>query len=76
MPAADHAAADAWNVARWLRYWLQLAEPDLRPSTICGYRDHVNRYLIPAIGCLTLADLSTSRLQACFDMLARRRTRK
>jgi integrase len=73
---ADQAAADAWTVARWLRYWLQLVEPDLRPSTVCGYRDHVNRYLIPVIGRLTLADLSTSRLQACFDMLARQRTCK
>jgi len=71
---ADQAAADAWTVARWLRYWLQLIEPD--PSTICGYRDHVNRYLILVIGRLTLGDLSTSRPQACFDMLARQRTGK
>jgi integrase len=72
---AHQAAADAWTVARWLRYRLQLAEPDLCPSTICGYRD-VDRYLIPVIGRLTLSDVSASRLQDCFDMLARQRTRK
>jgi hypothetical protein len=34
---AGQAAAGAWTLARWLRYWLKLAEPSLRPSTIHGY---------------------------------------
>ena len=72
---ADEAAAGAWTVARWLRYWLKLAEPHLRPSTLHGYRDHIDRYLIPSIGRITLADLTGKRLQACFDLLARQRTR-
>jgi integrase len=63
-------------VARWLRRWLRLVEPSLRPSTICGYRDHVNRYLIPHLGRITLTDLDGRRLQACFDQLARQRTGK
>ena len=29
---ADLAAAGAWTVARWLRHWLQQAEPNLRPA--------------------------------------------
>ncbi len=62
-------------MARWLRYWLTLAEPHLRPSTLHGYRDHIDRYLIPSIGRITLADLTGRRLQACFDLLARQRTR-
>jgi integrase len=41
-----------------------------------GYRDHIDRYLIPSIGRITLADLTARRLQACFDLLARQRTRK
>jgi hypothetical protein len=45
-------------VARWLRYWLAQAEPHLRPSTAHGYRDHIDRYLIPSIGRITLADLT------------------
>ncbi|MBL7487967.1 site-specific integrase [Frankia sp. AgB1.9] len=73
-PAQD-AAAGAWTVARWLRYWLDQAEPHLRPSTVHAYRDHIDRYLIPAVGRITLADLTPRRLQACFDQLARRRTR-
>ncbi len=72
---ADQAAAGAWTVARWLRYWLAQAEPHLRPSTLHGYRDHINRYLIPSLGRITLADLTGKRLQACFDLLARQRTR-
>lgn len=51
------------------------AGPHLRPSTVHGYRDHINRYLIPSIGRITLADLTGKRLQACFDLLSRQRTR-
>jgi integrase len=72
---ADEAAAGAWTVARWLRYWLAQAEPHLRPSTLHGYRDHVDRYLIPSIGRITLADLTGKRLQACFNLLSRERTK-
>ncbi len=32
--SAGQAAAGAWTVARWLRYWLAQAEPYLRPSTL------------------------------------------
>jgi hypothetical protein len=73
---ADEAAAGAWTVARWLRYWLAQAEPHLRPSTPHGYRDHIDRYLIASIGRITLAELTGKRLQACFNLLARQRTRK
>jgi integrase len=73
---ADQAAAGAWTAARWLRYWLALAEPHLRPSTLHGYRDHIDRYLIPSIGRITLADLTGKRLQACFNLLSRQRTKK
>jgi hypothetical protein len=52
------------------------AEPHLRPSTLHGYRDHIDRYLIPSIGRITLADLTGKRLQACFSLLARQRTKK
>ena len=71
----DLASAGAWTTARWLRYWLQQAEANLRPATVCGYRDHVNRYLIPGLGRVTLADLDSRRLQVFFDSLARKRTR-
>ena len=73
---AGQATAGAWTVARWLRYWLKLAEPHLRPSTAHGYRDHIDRYLIPSLGRITLADLTGRRLQACFDLLSRQRTGK
>jgi integrase len=73
---ADEAAAGAWTVARWLRYWLAQAEPHLRPSTAHGYRDHIDRYLIPSIGRITPAYLTGRPLQACFSLLARQRTAK
>jgi len=72
---ADEAAAGAWTAARWLRYWLAQAEPHLRASTLHGYCDHIDRYLIPSLGRVTLAGLTGKRLQACFDLLAWQRTR-
>ena len=76
---ADQAAAGAWTLARWLRYWLTLAGPGLRPSTIHGYRDHIDRYLIPGLGRITLADLTTRRLSppsTCWRASAPRRERR
>jgi integrase len=70
---AEQSAAAAWTVARWLHYWLRVVEPNLRPSTAHSYRGHIDRYLIPALGRLSLADLTGQRLQSCFDLLARRR---
>src|ERR1017187_5197124 len=58
---ADRAAAGAWTLARRLRDWLTLAEPNLRPSTIHGYRDHIDRYIIPSLGRINLADLTARR---------------
>jgi hypothetical protein len=63
---AEEAAAGAWTVARWLRYWLAQAEPHLRPSTAHSYYDHIDRCLIPSIGRITLADLTGKLLQGCF----------
>jgi integrase len=71
---AQQSTAAAWTVARWLRFWLRLVEPHLRPSTLHSYRGHIDRYLIPNLGRLSLADLTGRRLQACFDQLTRRRT--
>jgi hypothetical protein len=71
---AEQSAAAAWTVARWLHYWLRMVEPNLRPSTAHSYRGHIDRYLIPNLGRLSLADLTCQRLQSCFDLLARRRT--
>lgn len=55
-------------MARWLRHWLRLAEPHLRPSALNRYSDVIDRYLIPSLGWITLADLTSGRLQACFEL--------
>jgi integrase len=64
-------ASQAWSVARWLQFWLGSVQ--LRPSTVNSYRQHVCRYLIPVLGRLRLDELTVHRVQACFDLLARRR---
>jgi integrase len=53
-------------------FWLTVVQ--VRPSTVNSYRQHVYRYLIPVLGRLRLDELSVHRVQACFDLLARRRT--
>jgi hypothetical protein len=63
-------ASQAWTVSRRLQFWLGTVE--VRPSTVNSYRQHVHRYLIPVLGRLRLDELTVRRLQACFDLLARR----
>jgi integrase len=73
---AQQACAQAWTVTRWLRFWLQTVESQLRPSTLHGYHDHIHRYLSPTLGRLTLHELTARRIQTGFDLLARHRTRQ
>jgi hypothetical protein len=65
-------ATQVWTVARWLEFWLTVVQ--VRPSTANFYRQNVHRYLIPVLGRLRLDELSVHRVQAWFDLLARRRT--
>jgi integrase len=85
MPSREDSRIDARGVAgrdardrspgRANGFALLTARQHLRPSTAHGYRDHIDRYLIPSIGRITLADLTGKRLQACFNLLSRQRTR-
>jgi integrase len=62
----EHASAEAWTVARWLRYWLT-TRTSIRPTTLRSYTEHVERHLIPHLGRIWLAEL-TGRHVA--DMIA------
>lgn len=59
-------------MARWMEFWLGSVQ--VRPSTMNSYRQHVYRHLVPILGRLRLDELSVQRVQACFDLLAKRRT--
>lgn len=45
----------------WLKSY---AEPNVKPSTLAGYMDTINRLLIPAYGNFNLTDIMTGHLQS------------
>ena len=55
----EETAAEAWTVARWLRFWLAHHQR-LRPSTQLACAGHIRRYLIPYLGRVTLAELTSA----------------
>ncbi|MER6007866.1 tyrosine-type recombinase/integrase [Nonomuraea angiospora] len=70
----DGGLGAGYTVARWLRCWLQ-AQQGLRPSTREGYADHVRLHLIPYLGRIELAQLTTRDIGRMFAALAGRCTR-
>lgn len=70
----DGGLGAGYTVARRLRCWLQ-AQEGLRPSTREGYADHVPLHLIPYLGRIELAQLTTRDIGRMFAALAGRRTR-
>lgn len=65
-------AAAAWTTGQWLEAWLAGREA-LRPSTRRGYRQHLDRYLLPALGRIPLALLTVADLRAMFAGITRER---
>lgn len=47
------------TVSEWVEAYLDLRRPELAPRTLEQYADLVNRYIVPALGPLPLADLSS-----------------
>jgi hypothetical protein len=70
------AAGRAWTLERWLNQWLLDMRDFLRLTTVDGYRKHVQLHLIPMLGHVKLADLTTQQVQAMLRSLAARRTRE
>jgi integrase len=59
------------TVARYLDAWLEgRAAAGLRPSTVAGYRQRVERYVVPRIGTLPLQGLSALDLDRLYATLA------
>lgn len=77
--AGELPANRALTVEQWLRRWLDaktdpvLAEQPLRAGTEVSYRGHVDRYLIPRLGHIKLADLRPAHITAMFVDIRRER---
>ncbi|MEV8517421.1 hypothetical protein [Dactylosporangium sp. NPDC051484] len=65
----EQYAGRTWTVARWLRYWLT-TRAAIRPTTLRAYTQHVETHLIPTIGGLRLAEVTSRHLTAMFAELA------
>ena len=69
----EERTGQTWTTARWLRYWLT-GRRSIRPTTLRVYTQHVEAYLIPAVGTVRLAELTSRQLTAVFAEIAAGRT--
>jgi site-specific recombinase XerD len=67
---ADHEAA----LETWLGFWLSTRR-SIRPNTARTYRIHVDKYLVPALGQLRLAEPTVRDTARMFAVLAGTRNR-
>jgi integrase len=69
----DHTS-QAWTLARWLRYWLS-TRIGLRPTTRLSHTQYIERFLIPHLGKIRLAELTARQLTAFFAAVAQETNR-
>ena len=64
----------AWTLARWLRYWLS-ARVGIRPTTRLSHTQYIDRFLIPHLGTIRLAELTGRQLTVFFAAVAQETNR-
>jgi hypothetical protein len=64
----------AWTLARWLRYWLS-TRVGIRPTTRLSHTHYIERFLIPHLGNIRLAELTARQLTAFFATVAQQTNR-
>jgi len=64
----------AWTLARWLRYWLS-TRVGIRPTTRLSHTQYIERFLIPHLGTIRLAELTARQLTAFFAAVAQQTNR-
>ncbi len=64
----------AWTVERWLRYWLS-TRVSIRPTTRLSHEGYIEQFLIPQLGHIRLAELTTRHLAAAFSTIGTARNR-
>lgn len=57
------------TVKDWCKKWIETTAPErLRPRTLDTYEGYINRWIIPAIGRVKLADLTPRHVEAVQDL--------
>ena len=64
------------TVEQWLRFWTESHVVNLRPSTRLSYYRHIDHHIIPILGLVPLAHLTTMQVQSMANMLKRRASRR
>ena len=67
--SCEQTTAHLWTLETWLGFWLSTRR-SIRPSTARTYRTHIDRYLVPALGHLRLAELTGRDIARMFAVLA------
>jgi integrase len=57
------------TLAAHLRAWLDLIATTVRPTTLQGYRASVERHLIPRIGAIPVAKITSAQIQAAYSVM-------
>jgi integrase len=61
------------KTGEWLEYWVEhLVKPHKAPRTYSGYRSHMENYLLPALGKIPLASLTTQDIDNMLDAILKR----
>jgi len=67
--SCEQTTAHLWTLETWLGFWLSTRR-SIRPSTARTYRTHIDRYLVPALGQVRLAELTGRDIARMFAVLA------
>ena len=73
--AAGHSTGVPLRFGQWASEWLAAANQTLKPTTVSSYEWMLNRYILPVIGHVVLADLTPLHIQSVLKVDASARTR-
>ena len=60
----DVSKAGAYTVSSWMKMWYEVyAEPRIRPNTKAYYANYIENHIIPGIGSIPLAEMTSLDLQ-------------
>jgi integrase len=59
------------RTSEWLKRWLEQSQERLRPTTLRGYRKHVEQYLVPLLGHWLLRELTPGQVERAFATIVR-----
>ncbi|HYE10515.1 MAG TPA: site-specific integrase [Patescibacteria group bacterium] len=65
----SYVSPDNLTLKDYLKDWLKVyAEPNLKPATIDGYRNNIERHIIPCIGHIPLQKLKAANIQEFYAL--------